>query len=58
MMVGVDITDRLAIVQAKPLDDLLELTRLAADRLPSTDPLVTALKGARAQVLQSATPEP
>lgn len=42
-------TDTIVLVKARTLDDLTELARLAADRLPETDPLVLALRGVIAQ---------
>ena len=50
--------DRLLIVRADHLDDLCELARAAADRLPEHDPLPMALRGAIAQVRADAIPEP
>lgn len=50
--------DRLVLVPAAQLDDLLELARLAADRLPDPDPLRTALTGSISAVRQVATIEP
>ena len=59
MMSPVDTSqDRLVIVGARSLDDLLELTARALDRLDPTDPLTLGLKGARAEVLASATVDP
>lgn len=59
MMGGVDTSiDRFALVPAGQLDDLLELSRLAVDRLPETDPLASALRGATAQVRIAAVLEP
>jgi len=49
--------DRLVIVNARELDDLLELVRLASDRL-GDDSLTDALDGARAAVAQTVTREP
>lgn len=43
-------TDAIVLVKARTLDDLTELARLAVERLPESDPLVTALRGAIAQV--------
>lgn len=43
------LTDRAIIVQARSLDDLLELSQRAADRLDPTDPLTMALRGAIGQ---------
>ena len=51
-------TDRYALVPAGQLDDLLELSRMAVDRLPDTDPLTSALRGATAQVRVAAVLEP
>lgn len=50
--------NRLVVVPADRLDDLLELTRLAADRLPETDGLVSALRFAAAEVRQRGLLEP
>lgn len=50
--------DGLVIVGARQLDDLLELVRLAADRLGESEPLASALLGQRAAVYQTATMEP
>jgi len=59
MMGGVTTsTDRFALVPAGQLDDLLELSRMAVDRLPDTDPLTSALRGAAAQVRAVAVLEP
>lgn len=59
MMVAVDTsTDRFVLVPHRELDDLLELSRLAAERLPDTDPLASALRGSRAQVRSIAVLEP
>lgn len=44
-----DLASRALIVQARSLDDLLELARRAADRLDPSDPLTHALRGAIAQ---------
>lgn len=49
---------RLVVVPAARLDDLLELARLAADRLPEHDALTTALAGAAAQVRSDSILEP
>lgn len=58
MMVGMEMTeDRMVVVSARQLDDLLELARRASDRL-SGDPVGSALSGARAEVLRSALLEP
>lgn len=57
-MPGTDIRDKAVIVPAGSLDDLLELARLAAERLPDTDPLVSALRGRIAQVRVEALLEP
>lgn len=48
----------LALVSAKTLDDLCELSRVAADRLPSADPLTSALRGSIAAVRASALLDP
>lgn len=60
MMVPVDITyaDRFALVPVTQLDDLVELARLASERLPETDPLATALRGAAGAVRFAAVLEP
>lgn len=49
---------RLVVVNARHLDDLLEMARLAVDRLPDTDPLASHLRGAVAQVRLGAVLEP
>lgn len=49
---------RLLIVPARPLDDLLELARIAADRLPDHDPVASSIRGAVAQVRASLILEP
>ena len=49
---------RLVVVNARDLDDLLELARLASERLPLGDPITTSLRGACAQVRVGAVPEP
>lgn len=54
----IDSTDRLVLVPVTQLDDLLELARLVASRVPETDPLHAALIGAVGAVRQSAIPEP
>lgn len=46
----VTITDRGVVVRARTLDDLLELVARAAERLPDTDPLTSALRGVAAEV--------
>lgn len=51
-------TDRLVIISAQALDDLLELARMAAERLPQEDALHNALVGSISQVRTSATIEP
>lgn len=51
-------TDRIVFVSAKSLDDVLELSRLAAERLPQGDPLVSALRGAIANARLDAITEP
>lgn len=51
-------SDSLVLVRMGHLDDLCELARAAADRLPEVDPLVTAIRGAVAQVRADAIPEP
>jgi len=57
-MDAVTLPRRHVIVDARALDDLLEVARLVADRLPGDDNLRLALNGARAQVLSGATLEP
>lgn len=47
-------TDRWVLVPAGQFDDLLELTRLAVERLPQSDPLTSALAGAVAEIRTSA----
>jgi len=49
---------RLVLVSASRLDDMLELARLASDRLPAEDPIALALKGAAAQVRSEVVFEP
>lgn len=49
--------DRLVIVGARQLDDMLELARLAADRL-GEDSLADALIGQRAAIFQTVAREP
>lgn len=51
-------TDRLVVVPAALLDDVLELARLAADRLPNPDPLRAALTGSTAAVRSAIIVEP
>jgi len=51
-------TDRLLLIPAAQLDDLLELARLAAARLPEYDALQLALIGAIAEVRISSAYEP
>lgn len=59
MMFTVDTsTDRFVLVPYRELDDLLELSRRAVDRLPDADPLTSALRGANAQVRSVAVLEP
>lgn len=60
MMTRMDInsTDRLVLVPATQLDDLLELTRHLVDRLPESDPLRWSLLGATSAVRAAATAEP
>jgi len=50
--------DRLVLVSVSRLDDLLELSRLAIERLPDPDPLTFALRAAVAQVRTEAILEP
>lgn len=50
--------DRLVLVSAAQLDDLLELSRLAAERIPDPDPLRAALVGSISALRLSATIEP
>ncbi len=52
------VTDRLVVVRADRLDDLCELARAAADQLPDTNPLVSALRGAVAEVRIGSVMEP
>jgi hypothetical protein len=49
---------RLVLVNARVLDDLLEMARLASERLPETDPLASSLRGSVAQVRLGAVMEP
>lgn len=59
MMGGMDTsTARFALVPTRELDDLLELARLAAGRLPDSDSLGVALRGSAAQVRLVAVLEP
>lgn len=59
MMEGMDTsTARFALVPTRELDDLLELARLAAGRLPDSDSLGVALRGSAAQVRLVAVLEP
>jgi hypothetical protein len=51
-------TDRLVLVPMRALDDLLELARLASERLPESDVLRGALAGQAATVRAAACPEP
>ena len=51
-------TDRLVLVPAAQLDDLCELARLAAERLPSSDPVRSLLGAAAAEVRYGAILEP
>ena len=51
-------SDRLVVVSAAQLDDLLELARLAVARLDVTDPLRSALAGSVSAVRIGATLEP
>lgn len=51
--------DRLVVVSARELDDLLELSRLAADRLEGADGLIAKeLRGSAAAVRRDALMEP
>lgn len=50
--------DQLVLIPAAQLDDLLELARLAAERIPDPDPLRAALIGAIGAVRLAATIEP
>lgn len=52
------IQDRHVLVNAKALDDALELSRAAVERLPKEDPLALALRGALAQLRSNAIIEP
>ena len=54
----VSMSDRLVVVSAAQLDDLLELARLAVARLDVTDPLRSALAGSVSAVRIGATLEP
>lgn len=59
MMESVDTSvDRWVLVPAKRLDDLLETSRMAADRLPSNDPLTMALKASIADTKISSLVDP
>lgn len=49
---------RLVVVDAKALDEVLELARLLTERLPQTDPLTLALRGAIGQCRADALLEP
>lgn len=51
-------TERLVIISATQLDDLLELSRLAVDALEIDNPLRLHLAGSVASVRLSATVEP
>lgn len=53
-----DSVDRWVLVPTNHLDDLLELARLSADRLPETDPLRSALIGVTGAVRVAAILEP
>lgn len=48
---------RMVVVPAEALDDLLELTRIASDRLPD-DQLSRSLRAAQAQIRVAAVVEP
>lgn len=48
----------LVLISATRLDELLELSRAAVERLPENDPLASALRGAVAEVRLSAIIEP
>lgn len=50
--------DRLVLVPAVALDDMLELSRALIGRLPQDDPLVLALRGAIGQVRAEIVMEP
>lgn len=52
------IQDRLVLVRAGALDEVLELARLAAERLPQDDPLTFALKGTIGQIRSGVLIEP
>ena len=54
----VSMSDRLVVVSAAQLDDLLELARLAVARLDVTDPLRSALAGSVSAVRIGSTLEP
>lgn len=49
---------QLVVISAQQLDDLLELSRLAVDRLDEIDPLRAALLGSIGAVRMGATLEP
>lgn len=51
-------TEALVLVPLQGLRELLELLSIAADRLPPTDPLTLAMRGAGAQLRSQAIPEP
>lgn len=51
-------SDKLVVVSAAQLDDLLELSRLAVDRIAESDPLRLALLGSISAVRLAATIEP
>ncbi len=58
-MDGIDVTpEKLVMVSARRLDDVLELARLAVGRLPQDDPLTRALAGAVAETRLTAVVEP
>lgn len=50
--------DRLVLVPAGALDDVLELARTLADRLPHNDPMALALRGSIGQVRAEIVMEP
>jgi hypothetical protein len=50
--------NRLVVVPADRLDDLLELSRLAADRIPESDDLGRMIRSTAADIRQRALLEP
>lgn len=53
-----ELQDRLVLVPAGALDDMLELARTLADRMPHDDPLALALRGSIGQVRSEIVMEP